>query len=175
MVHRVAGDGFGLKAAVVIDVGCARYGGDYSIERLIHEFQPETLLGYDPNVADDAWQDPQHGTHIWLTRGGIWTKNGACDYVNAGLGGFIRGDKGATPMFDIAQVVRDAHENLGSPLVLKLDCEGSEYGILERLIEDGSDALVDLAWVEWHGPDREPYRAWIEQNWKGPRMEEWPW
>ncbi len=174
-MHRVAGDGFGLKAAVVIDVGCARYGGDYSIERLIHEFQPGVLIGYDPNGTNERYVDDQHGTAVSLFRAAVWTKYGSCDYLTPGLGGYIRGDSGATLMCDVADVVRDCASLYGGPLVLKLDCEGSEYGILERLIEDGSDRLVDLAWVEWHGPDRQPYRSWIEANWKGGKLVEWPW
>ena len=162
-----------LKGGVVIDVGCARYGGDYSIERLLAEFQPRVLLGYDPNMDDASYT--QDGAEITVTKAAVWTHTGTCEYVSPGLGGFIRGDRGSTAMFDVHAIVTSARETLGGPLVLKLDCEGAEYGILERLIEQGSDRLVDFAWVEWHGPDREPYRAWIEQNWKGPRMEEWLW
>lgn len=162
-----------LTGGVVIDVGCCRYGGDYSIERLLAEFEPRVLLGYDPNVADDTYE--AQGAQVIITGAAIWTHTGTCEYVTPGLGGFIRGDSGDTPMFDAASIVREARSQFGGPLVLKLDCEGAEYGILERLIDDGSDRLVDFAWVEWHGPDRQPYRAWIEENWKGPRMEDWLW
>ena len=36
---------------VVIDVGAARYGGDFSMERLIDQFNPTHLYAIDPNPA----------------------------------------------------------------------------------------------------------------------------
>lgn len=36
------------------------------------------------------------------------------------------------------------------PFVLKLDAEGAEYDILERLIDHGKHELVDRLYVEWH-------------------------
>ena len=35
--------------SVVIDVGAARYGGDYSMERLIEQFNSTHLYAIDPN------------------------------------------------------------------------------------------------------------------------------
>jgi hypothetical protein len=173
MADRLASNGETMKASVVIDVGCCRYGGDYSVERLVAEFNPDTLYGYDPN--GEASDYTEADTHVQIAKAAVWTHTGYCEYVTPGLGGFIRGDTGDTAMFDIKMLVTEAYERHGGPLVLKLDCEGSEYGILERLIETGADRLVEFAWVEWHGPDRAPYRKWIEDNWKGARMEEWLW
>lgn len=36
------------------------------------------------------------------------------------------------------------------PFCLKLDAEGAEYDILERLIESGKHELVDRLYIEWH-------------------------
>lgn len=45
---------------------------------------------------------------------------------------------------DILDIIPD------EPFVLKLDAEGAEYDILERLIEHDKHQLVDRLYVEWH-------------------------
>lgn len=45
---------------------------------------------------------------------------------------------------DILNIIPD------QPFVLKLDAEGAEYDILERLIQSGKHELVDRLYVEWH-------------------------
>ncbi len=59
---------------------------------------------------------------------------------------------------DAAPIVAKAIEDLGDrKLVLKLDAEGSEYGILTRLAAEGLLTRVDLLFLEWHRvPGRDP-------------------
>lgn len=55
-------------------------------------------------------------------------------------------------MKNASEVVRKiADEQRGCPLWMKMDCEGSEYAILDNLIESGSIGLIDLFVLEWHG------------------------
>ena len=58
-----------------------------------------------------------------------------------GAGEIIR-----VPCFDFSSWLR----RLGERPVVKLDIEGAEFPILERLHEDGTDALVAELLVEWH-------------------------
>ena len=61
--------------------------------------------------------------------------------------------------------------------LLKLDCEGAEYPLLEHLLDTGVAKRVDLLLIEWHAhrmtdpllPDRQ---ADIISRWPGP-IEEW--
>ena len=50
------------------------------------------------------------------------------------------------PCFDFSSWLRGLPER---PIV-KLDVEGAEFPILEKLVEDGSDVLVAELLVEWH-------------------------
>lgn len=161
------------KPVVVIDIGCAKYGGDYSVERLIEEFHPDILYGFDPNEQDRTTE--HYGVKIIIYRAGVWVADGETDYVNPGLGGFIRSGKG-TPQVNAETMVRGiAEQHPDHDIVLKIDAEGSEYGILEHLIATGADKLVSFAWIEWHAPDRQPYRSWVEERWSGGPMAEWLW
>src|SRR3990170_8813696 len=81
----------GREAMIVIDVGCARYGGDYSIERLIEEFHPDLLYGFDPNPV--TTQKPPgecdayviEGTTVFIERLAAWTYRGQIGYLEDGL------------------------------------------------------------------------------------------
>ena len=160
---------------VVIDVGCARYGGDYSIERLIEEFKPDMVYGFDPNeeiVASVPEGSERVNATRWLTPEGVggalekkaaWIYDGVVGFSGSGLGGHIELGGMKVPCFDLAHLIADKwkvayerdHRDFvreETEIILKIDAEGAEYELLEHLIETGSDGLLKLAWVEWHPP-----------------------
>lgn len=167
---------------IVIDVGCARYGNDYSIERLLEEFKPDYLYGFDPGWEKDMfWPaadlDPKTIIHIQKTA--AWIYHGEIGFQSDGLNSWVTEMNGApqVPCFDLAEFLFDVsgvRVDDGKPVevVLKIDAEGSEYDLLRHLINKGADKLLKLAWVEWHEPDRG--RAAIEAEIACP-LEEWRW
>jgi hypothetical protein len=56
------------------------------------------------------------------------------------------GDVMRVPCFDFSSWLR----TLPEPPIVKLDVEGAEFPILERMVETGADALVTELLVEWH-------------------------
>ncbi|MDF2751678.1 MAG: hypothetical protein K0S82_60 [Gaiellaceae bacterium] len=154
---------------VVIDIGCARYGGDYSIERLLEEFKPVTMLyGFDPNgeivasapegasrISPTRWQMPD-GAGVALEQKAAWTYDGEIGYLSDGLNSCLteRNDVTQVECFDLARFIVERSQRAdqagGLDIVLKMDAEGSEYDLLDHLIAAGGDALLKLAWVEWH-------------------------
>lgn len=163
---------------LVIDIGCARYGGDYSIERLLEEYRPSILIGFDPNPSDQGWQYPtlENGwtsePEIRIERKAAWTYDGTIGYRADGLNSWVTELKGAPQVecVDIARVVaEEAADHLD--VILKIDAEGSEYDLLRHLMVTGADQHVTLAVVEWHEPDRG--RVLIEEHFAAP-IKEWP-
>lgn len=152
---------------IVIDVGCAKHGGDYSIERLIAEFQPVILYGFDPaaDFTHMLWEE--NGCTVSVSREAAWTWDGIVGFTIAGLGGHV--DKGGEPTkcIDLARFIFELPE--GEEIVLKADCEGGELPLLEHLIATGADKRLKLAWIEWHPPGERvnsiphPRRTKIEQ------------
>lgn len=59
---------------------------------------------------------------------------------------------------DAAEVLRGIRErHPGAPILLKLDAEGSKYGIIDRLVETGDIREIHDAAVEWHLAPGEDY------------------
>lgn len=159
---------------IVIDVGCARYGGDYSIERLIEEFDPDLLYGFDPNAATaDTYAAP----HVHIHAAAAWTFDGEVGFLSEGLNSCLtnRADAPEVPCIDLARFIHELPD--GEEIVLKIDAEGSEYELLEHLMLHGVDALLKLAWVEFHSfgvPDPAERRASIERRIRC-ELAEWLW
>jgi len=178
---------------IVIDVGCGRYGGDYSIERLIEEYQPTRLYGFDPSMegarAAAFWlpagaapareygfivrgDGDRRDTLVTISVTAAWTHDGEVRFMEDGLNGQV-GDAEHWPLvpcFDLAHFI---DELPNEELVLKLDAEGAEYELLEHLIERSADARLALVLVEWHGGDA-VRRRMIEEALTCP-VEEWRW
>src|SRR5258708_27744785 len=56
---------------------------------------------------------------------------------------------------EILRRIRAAHP--GAPILLKLDAEGAEYGIIDRLAETGDIRELAAAAIEWHLKPGEEY------------------
>jgi len=69
---------------IVIDVGCARIGADYSVERLIEMFRPDVLIGFDPyprvSEAMPALKPGSGNLVVELRREAAWTYDGLVGY-----------------------------------------------------------------------------------------------
>jgi hypothetical protein len=170
----------------IIDVGCARYGNDYSIERLIEEFHPDVVYGFDPSdeivaTAAEDWERIGHdlrfltpeGVGVILEQKAAWTYSGKIGYRADGLNSWISDMKDAprVPCFDLSRFILDLAEK-HARIVLKIDAEGSEYDLLKHLMVTGADQFLELAWIEWHEPNRG--RHVIEEEFACP-VKEWRW
>lgn len=163
---------------IVIDVGCARYGGDYSIERLIEKFEPDILYGFDPSWEDGMYVAEEGcKTSVVVSGMAAWTHRGTVRFLEDGLNGQI-GDADHWPWVPCVDLARFIHKQpTEAEIILKMDCEGSEYELLEHLMAKGVDERLSLAWIEWHPrgvPDPAERRASIERRIRCP-LDEWLW
>jgi hypothetical protein len=142
--HRLVGGG--AMSRIVIDVGCASYGGDSSIPYLIDEFHPDVLIGLDPNLTG---QEPSTVPGMWiqLRPAVAWTYDGTIGFTINGTSGHVGG---ATDVecVDLARLILE--QPAGSEVILKLDCEAAEYELLPHLVATDADLRLRLAWVERH-------------------------
>lgn len=133
---------------IVIDVGCAKWGGDESIPSLVAEFEPDVLLGLDPGTETRNWWC--EGTYVVEQQMVGWIFDGWLPFTVANLGGHVGGDWAVpTRCYDMARMIREA-ANTGHEVILKLDCEGGEYEIIPHLVKTNTDGSLNELLVEWH-------------------------
>lgn len=53
------------------------------------------------------------------------------------------------PCFDLSSWIRDSFES-DDYIILKLDIEGAEYDVLEKMVADNTLSMVNELWGEWH-------------------------
>ena len=147
---------------IVVDLGCFPHRDEISIERLVERYHPDVLYGFDPWPALVEGETDVDGTRVVLERKAAWIEDGEIEFARVrGLRGWDStvmkaknsrhewtgaGEVIRVPCFDFSSWLR----GLGEHPVVKIDVEGAEFPILERLHEDGTDALIAELLVEWH-------------------------
>lgn len=183
---------------IVVDVGCAKYGGKHdSLERLLEMFDPvDELYGFDPNLEglrEAAWWLPKRDrnepllmnygwqlgdTRVYLKGVGVSTYDGQIGFRADGLNGWTAANTAyAMPLVPCIDLARFLEELPEGPVVLKMDAEGAEYPVLLHLWETGADARLTKALIEWHGDDDEHLahnRELLERKLRT-ELEVWPW
>jgi FkbM family methyltransferase len=163
-----------VDTVIVVDLGCFPHRDEISIEPLLERFRPEVLYGFDPWPALVEGETRVGDTRVVLRRAAAWIEEGEVEFARVGgLRGWdstvmrAKNEKGEwsgagkiirVPCFDFSAWLRE----LAKPAVVKLDVEGAEFPILEKLVEDGTDELVATLLVEWHDdkmPDHAERRA----------------
>jgi FkbM family methyltransferase len=151
---------------VIIDVGCHPHGHEVSVEPLIDRYAPAYLAGYDPYSGLVEGETQIGLTRVELTRAAVWNRDGTISYTE------LEGERSwdstvvtdktmhrewevghieQVACVDASRIVRElARAWPHQQIVLKIDAEGAEFTILDRLLETGDARLIDRALVEWH-------------------------
>lgn len=172
-------------ALTVIDVGCATYGGDESIRPLVDEFHPDVLYGFDPQARKDSYL--LGGTMVHVIQAAATADLGdTVGFQPTGLGGHVDPDAPLVASVNLPDFI----DRCEGPLVVKMDCEMSEYKLLATMRRRDQDLRIRLLLVEWHCPwcrhgewshseacmkpagAANTWRAELEQAWRG-EMKEW--
>lgn len=164
---------------IVIDVGCKTYPAGpaneehESITALIERFHPSMLYGYDPLLEREFEEYEVGDTVVKLARLAAWTYDGVVEMALAGrtwhaYDSTVMRAKNSrnewaelaqVPCFDLSAEVSLLAAAAASEVVVKLDCEGAEFALLEKMADDGTDRLCTLLMVEWHHELMEGYSA----------------
>lgn len=131
---------------LVIDVGCATYGGDSSIPALVEEFEPMYLYGFDPSTKERTYR--VDGTQVREYSMAAWTHDGHVGFSIANLGGKVDPHGVTTECVDLAAFINRCSE--GTEIILKMDAEGAEYDLIPHLRENDADLRLKSALIEWH-------------------------
>jgi FkbM family methyltransferase len=156
---------------IVVDLGCFPHRDEVSIEPLVRRYRPDVLLGFDPWPKLVEGETEFEGTRVVLERKAAWIEEGEVEFARVrGLRGWDStvmraknsrrewsgaGEIVRVPCFDFSAWLTDLPERP----VVKFDVEGAEFPILERMVEEGTDALVAEAVVEWHDEKMSDFAA----------------
>lgn len=144
---------------IVIDVGSATWPGEESLRKLRDRFRPRLIYAFDPAETDSVYALSALTTVV-AKRAGAWVSHDPQPFWFEGARTRRVEGHWMVPCFDLARFIQDLPQ---CSIVLKLDCEGSEYRLLNHLHEQGADVLLDGILVEWHGPPLDlQYRCPVE-------------
>ena len=139
---------------VAVDLGCADHGIWPSMETMVELFDPTHLYGFDPSATLDTDRHDVNGTPCTLERKAAWIGAGWMPYhegsvIEGGehrVGPLVTESDTLVEAFDFSAWLADH-----GPAAVKMDIEGAEYGVVNKLIEDGTHRLLTFLFVEWHG------------------------
>lgn len=141
---------------VVVDVGALDWMGDASIEKLVELHSPDRLYAFDPYPEFVAKEWFLGRTMVIQRRAAAWTTGGQVYFALDGTSSKIANDGVLVESFDLAAFLASF---VGDEMILKLDCEGAEYALLDALWGRGIDLRLERILVEWHGDDESSVRA----------------
>lgn len=149
---------------IVVDLGCAPWGMERSIDRLVTRFHPEVLYGFDPYPHYAEGEYALNMTRIVIERKAAWTHDGEVAFTVDGSASAIGSGPERVPCFDFAGAVVEGRFGY-EPFILKVDIEGAEYDLIMEMTLRGAFELVKLLLVEFHGdrtrpPIPVPWEAW---------------
>jgi hypothetical protein len=143
---------------IVVDLGCVDHSpSETSLKTLVEEYKPDLVFGFDPLLELPLESQREDDTSLILCRAAAWLHDGTAGFVVNGNGSRVQGDNGSVACFDFSRWLSDLRTSHPRPdvIVVKMDIEGAEVPIVQRMIEDGTDKLIDELLVEWHGAGEE--------------------
>ncbi len=155
---------------IVVDLGCNSYDPSYSsLHTLVEEYEPDLIYGFDPNPTMVGAVTVVGDCPAVVQNKAAWLYDGEARFCDRGMGSFI-GDMcdQRVKCFDFSAWFA----GLEGDVVVKMDIEGSEYELLERMLDDGTAGKVKELLVEWHGDDPDRKKP-ILDRWPGPVREWW--
>lgn len=137
----------------LLDIGA--FNGDSALHFISYP-DIDSVEAYEPNEDfKDIWQAISNHYPITFINKAVYTYNGEIEYYQRPselpLGSTIMKEKiQSTPATTKKVECVDILDLITEMCCLKLDVEGAEYDILERIITGGKADLIDRLYVEWH-------------------------
>ena len=142
---------------------CGGFNGS-SIRKFLKETQDSTkydLITFEPNPAFYRCYSSFGNNHT-LIPAAVWIKEGELKFYldeidgdgSSVLVGKTTGDLNKqfplfVPSIDFSSWLKK-NINLGDEVYLKLDIEGAEYEVLEKMFSDDTIHLIKKLYIEWH-------------------------
>ena len=148
---------------IFIDCGCNQ-GQSIKLFRRSRLYSPEFIIyGFEANPACFRYLEKFKGDFVQLANQAVWIKDETRDFylssfINA-VGSSLKTEKKSGRMnkahpitvqcFDFSKWILNNFTG-NDYIILKMDIEGAEYDVLNKMINDRSINLIKKAFVEFH-------------------------
>jgi FkbM family methyltransferase len=143
-------------------IDCGAHCGE-SILRARQQFGRDiAIISFEavPSLAEELIKLYENDPLVSICNAAVYVKDGdielkICPAFTDGssilstLNDNYKAKKIKIPCFDLSNWIKHAFSE-GDYVILKLDIEGAEYDVLEKLIKDNTISLIDELWGEWH-------------------------
>jgi len=141
-----------LPADVVIDVGAQHHPPEESTETLIARYEPKLVLAFDAHHKFKDGIESREFCTIVRRHAAVWIHSKGVSFWEHGMDGGVRKDGRANNQVDSVNIISLVSALPPGEIILKLDCEGAEYVLLDALHRLSLDERLALCIVEWHPP-----------------------
>lgn len=145
-----------------IFIDCGAHCGE-SINRAKRQFGLDTLIvSFEalPTLAEQLQELYTDDDLVQIVNAAVYIKDGTINFNispaftdGSSILKTLNNNHLATtvevPCFDLSSWIKDSFDS-NDYLILKLDIEGAEYDVLEKMVEDGTLSMVSELWGEWH-------------------------
>lgn len=163
----------------MIFVDCGSYHANF-LEQVVNwgqlhaDLHNSSVYSFEPNAKMyNYWKviKDRHIRHlkdIQFINKAVWVKDTTISYTETAddIGGTVMGDK--TKFNNIIKVESIDFSNwikqFNEPILIKMNIEGAEYPVLEKMIQDGTDKLVDILFVEFHAKKMDNKDYWLNKE-----------
>lgn len=144
-------------------IDCGAHCGE-SILRAKQQFGQDTIvISFEgvPQLAEQLQKLYKNDPTVTINNKAVWTEDGEIEFnicpsftdgssILNTLNNNHLAEKIKVPSFDLSQWIIKMFKDSNIYLILKLDIEGAEYDVLQKMCDDGSINLVDELWGEYH-------------------------
>lgn len=143
-------------------IDCGAHCGE-SIVRARSQFGSDIqIVSFEavPELARNLEELYEGDSYVNIINAAVWTENSTIDInvcpsftdgssILTNLNNNHLATKVKVPCVDISSWIKNSFDS-EDYLILKLDIEGAEYDVLEKLCLDGTISRVNELWGEWH-------------------------
>lgn len=149
---------------IFIDLGA--YTGD-TVEQFINwgqilgDISDADIYAFEPSDYHEQWIDVRdrhikHVKSITFKQEAAWLYDGVVHFSEADIGSTVMPTKNTwnddtvkkAYCFDFSKWLKQFK---GEEIYVKMDIEGAEIPVLEKMLQDGTDTIPTMMMIEWHG------------------------
>ncbi len=138
-------------------IDCGAYTGN-SVKKFLTVFDGFEIFSFEPNPFLKAYHDRLPNT---LIEAAVWTENGTIDFyldqkdydgssVFEHKQNIVDKKKISVPTIDFSRWLKENFDK-NDLIILKMDIEGAEYPVLDKMIKEGTIEYINELLIEFHG------------------------